>query len=86
MVPNLPYFMVQFDYRGEKGYGHVIEGVGEADKAPEDEGGLDEGEKGGGEFPWWVMLPLLSLFLCFRLLLLLAPLSRFQTCPSSPFS
>ncbi|KAJ3981986.1 CwfJ C-terminus 1-domain-containing protein-like protein [Lentinula detonsa] len=25
MVPNLPYFMVQFDYKGEKGYGHVIE-------------------------------------------------------------
>ncbi|EIN12832.1 hypothetical protein PUNSTDRAFT_82258 [Punctularia strigosozonata HHB-11173 SS5] len=51
MVPNLPYFMVQFDYKGEKGYGHVIEGVSEGDKAPEEEGGLDEGEKGGGEFP-----------------------------------
>ncbi|KAF5387505.1 hypothetical protein D9757_006530 [Collybiopsis confluens] len=25
MVPNLPYFMVQFDYKGEKGFGHVIE-------------------------------------------------------------
>ncbi|KAF9464145.1 CwfJ C-terminus 1-domain-containing protein-like protein [Collybia nuda] len=47
MVPNLPYFMVQFDYKGEKGYGHVIEGV--------DSGGaedpMEEGEKGGGEFP-----------------------------------
>lgn len=51
MVPNLPYFMVQFDHKGERGYGHVIEGVGEMDKEPEDEGGLEEGEKGGGEFP-----------------------------------
>lgn len=45
-MPNLPYFMVQFDYKGEKGYGHVIEGTG---KDEDDE--LDEGEKGGGEFP-----------------------------------
>ena len=49
MVPNLPYFMVQFDYKGEKGYGHVIEGSGDA--AGDDDGGLDEGEKGGGDFP-----------------------------------
>ncbi|KAJ7202788.1 CwfJ C-terminus 1-domain-containing protein-like protein [Mycena pura] len=48
MVPNLPYFMVQFDYKGEKGYGHVIEGTG--DGTTED-GELEEGEKGGGEFP-----------------------------------
>ncbi|KAJ7288487.1 CwfJ C-terminus 1-domain-containing protein-like protein [Mycena rebaudengoi] len=48
MVPNLPYFMVQFDHKGEKGYGHVIEGTG--DTTTED-GGLEEGEKGGGEFP-----------------------------------
>ncbi|KZT73833.1 hypothetical protein DAEQUDRAFT_742914 [Daedalea quercina L-15889] len=52
MVPNLPYFMVQFDYKGEKGYGHVIEGTGSGgdpgDMGDED---LDEGEKGGGEFP-----------------------------------
>ncbi|KAI0304345.1 CwfJ C-terminus 1-domain-containing protein-like protein [Multifurca ochricompacta] len=47
MVPNLPYFMVQFDYKGEKGYGHVIEGSGGT--AGEEE--LDEGEKGGGDFP-----------------------------------
>jgi hypothetical protein len=47
MVPNLPYFMVQFDYKGEKGYGHVIEGALEAGE----EDGLEEGEKGGGEFP-----------------------------------
>ncbi|OJA13897.1 hypothetical protein AZE42_11691 [Rhizopogon vesiculosus] len=51
MVPNLPYFMVQFDYKGEKGYGHVIEGTGESAAAGEEDGALDEGEKGGGEFP-----------------------------------
>ncbi|KAF7297774.1 Complexed with Cdc5 protein cwf19 [Mycena kentingensis (nom. inval.)] len=51
MVPNLPYFMVQFDYKGEKGYGHVIEGTGnEQDGETEEDGGLAEGEKGGGEF------------------------------------
>ncbi|KAI0041990.1 hypothetical protein FA95DRAFT_1500668 [Auriscalpium vulgare] len=49
MVPNLPYFMVQFDHKGEKGYGHVIEGT---DQAPGDEDDpTDEGSKGGGEFP-----------------------------------
>ncbi|PLW18805.1 hypothetical protein PCANC_06650 [Puccinia coronata f. sp. avenae] len=26
MVSQLPYFMIQWDYRGEKGFGHVIEG------------------------------------------------------------
>lgn len=52
MVPNLPYFMVQFDHKGEKGYGHVIEGMGDA-MGYGDEGELqiDEGEKGGGDFP-----------------------------------
>lgn len=49
MVPNLPYFMVQFDHKGEKGYGHVIEGAATAQD--DDEYGLEEGEKGGGEFP-----------------------------------
>ncbi|KIY45639.1 hypothetical protein FISHEDRAFT_48891 [Fistulina hepatica ATCC 64428] len=49
MVPNLPYFMVQFDYKGEKGYGHVIEGSSEA--LDEQEGAVDEGAKGGGDFP-----------------------------------
>ena len=53
MVPNLPYFMVQFDYKGEKGYGHVIEGSGETIG---DDEGLDEGEKGGGDFPRWAIL------------------------------
>lgn len=49
MVPNLPYFMVQWDYKGEKGFGHVIEGPETADGAGDgyDE---DEGAKGGGQF------------------------------------
>ena len=50
MVPNLPYFMVQFDYKGEKGFGHVIEGTSEAADIGED-GAIDEGARGGGEFP-----------------------------------
>ncbi|KAF8073627.1 CwfJ C-terminus 1-domain-containing protein-like protein [Lyophyllum atratum] len=45
MVPNLPYFMVQFDHKGEKGYGHVIEGTDPTEEV------MDEGEKGGGDFP-----------------------------------
>ena len=49
MVPNLPYFMVQFDYKGEKGYGHVIEGGGEPDE--EEEG--DNADK-GSEFPRYI--------------------------------
>ena len=49
MVPNLPYFMVQFDYKGEKGYGHVIEGTSEVSANGDED--IDEGEKGGGEFP-----------------------------------
>ncbi|KAG6819995.1 hypothetical protein H0H93_006698 [Arthromyces matolae] len=46
MVPNLPYFMVQFDHKGERGYGHVIEGTDTADGEA-----MEEGEKGGGDFP-----------------------------------
>jgi hypothetical protein len=48
MVPNLPYFMVQWDYKGEQGYGHVIEG---RDTADDPDGDVDEGDKGGGQFP-----------------------------------
>lgn len=48
MVPNLPYFMVQWDYKGEQGYGHVIEG---RDMADDPDGDVDEGDKGGGQFP-----------------------------------
>jgi hypothetical protein len=49
MVPNLPYFMVQFDHKGEKGYGHVIEGSSSGNKGDGD-GDVDQGEK-GSEFP-----------------------------------
>jgi hypothetical protein len=49
MVPNLPYFMVQFDHKGEKGYGHVVEGTG--GDAQGDGNDAEEGEKGDGEFP-----------------------------------
>lgn len=60
MVPNLPYFMVMFDYKGEKGYGHVIESGTSSQRSktktagPQDEtegDGMEafDGEK--GEFP-----------------------------------
>ena len=52
MVPNLPYFVVMFDYRGEKGYGHVIEG--EAGRGGKRGEGMDEeegDEDRGSEFP-----------------------------------
>lgn len=55
LVPNVPYFMVQWDYKGEKGYGHVIEGVDDAAGRGEGEDGMggpiDEGDRGGGQFP-----------------------------------
>jgi len=43
--------MVQWDHKGEKGYGHVIEGTGDAAGGGEGDGAVDEGDKGGGEFP-----------------------------------
>lgn len=63
--------MVQFDYKGEKGYGHVIESEGgggskgknkvgfglEGDDEDDDVLGMEgTGEKGGGEFPRWVCI------------------------------
>ncbi|KAF8584700.1 hypothetical protein K439DRAFT_1345402 [Ramaria rubella] len=51
MVPNLPYFMVQWDHKGEKGYGHIIEGIDDAAGRGETDGAIDEGQKDGGEFP-----------------------------------
>jgi hypothetical protein len=58
LVPNIPYFMVQWDYKGEKGYGHVIEGVEDASGRGEGEDGMggpiDEGDRGGGQFPPYV--------------------------------
>ena len=56
MVKELPYFCVMFDHKGEKGYGHVIEGTGDAAGVGEPDGAIDEGEKGGGEFPRCVIL------------------------------
>ncbi|WVN88878.1 uncharacterized protein L203_104093 [Cryptococcus depauperatus CBS 7841] len=49
MVPNLPYFMVQWDYKGEKGYGHVIEGVSESGTGGGDEGEGDVAGAGAAE-------------------------------------
>ncbi len=55
MVPNLPYFMVQWDYRGEKGYGHVIEDVDGPSKGAmgneDEEDAMGDDDKGGGGFP-----------------------------------
>jgi hypothetical protein len=58
LVPNIPYFMVQWDYKGERGYGHVIEGIEDAAGRGEGEEGMggpiDEGDRGGGQFPPYV--------------------------------
>ncbi|AFR94781.1 cell cycle control protein cwf19 [Cryptococcus neoformans C23] len=52
MVPNLPYFMVQWDYKGEKGYGHVIEGIKDSGAGGgEDEEGHVGGAMSESEFP-----------------------------------
>ena len=48
MVPNLPYFMVQWDHKGEKGFGHVIEGTGDPTGIGKPDGAIDED---CGEFP-----------------------------------
>lgn len=52
-MPNLPYFAVQFDYKGEKGYGHIVEGVDDAPTRDADGEEIrgEAGEQGGGEFP-----------------------------------
>jgi hypothetical protein len=64
LVPNIPYFMVQWDYKGEKGYGHVIEGVDDASGRGEGEEGMggpvDEGDRGGGQFPAYVPCTFIS--------------------------
>ncbi|CAO1616689.1 unnamed protein product [Parajaminaea phylloscopi] len=41
MVSQLPYFMVQFDHKGERGYGHVIEGT--------DAGSAEDGRGAGAD-------------------------------------
>lgn len=51
MVPQLPYFMVQWDYKGEKGYGHVIEEGENNMDADGDDYGFAEGQRSGGAFP-----------------------------------
>ncbi|KAK0545888.1 Pre-mRNA-splicing factor cwf19 [Tilletia horrida] len=52
MVPKLPYFMVQWDYKGFQGYGKVIEGVeSNAGGKGGDEFALEETGTSGGEFP-----------------------------------
>ncbi|KAH9818598.1 CwfJ C-terminus 1-domain-containing protein-like protein [Melampsora americana] len=58
MVSNLPYFMVQWDYKGEKGYGHVIEGndessgrAGRGENGEEEISSILDEEGKGGEFP-----------------------------------
>lgn len=53
LVSKLPYFMVMWDYKGEKGYGHVIEGIDEAGGVDADDGmgGVIEGDVSGGRFP-----------------------------------
>jgi len=54
MVPQLPYFMIQWDYKGEKGYGHVIEDGDGFDGAGGGDGfEMAESSKGGGDFPFW---------------------------------
>jgi hypothetical protein len=83
MVPHLPYFMVQWDYKGEKGYGHVIEGVGDSAGGGEGDGAVDEGDKGGGEFPRLVTTRLLHGEWLRRVFLISAPF-LFCTADISP--
>lgn len=37
LVPNLPYFAIMWNYKGNAGYGHVIEGVDKANEEDESE-------------------------------------------------
>lgn len=63
MVPQLPYFMIQWDYKGEKGFGHVIEGGNHHHGSSKTDTGaeedlssvLDDGLK-GSKFPRFVIL------------------------------
>jgi hypothetical protein len=53
LVSNLPYFMVHWDHKGEKGYGHVIEGSEEGSGGTfgeDNEGIVKEGDKGSTEY------------------------------------
>ena len=58
MVSKLPYFMIQWDYKGQRGYGHVIE-TREEDRpryaALHEEPSYEDGEHLGGRgFPKYV--------------------------------
>ena len=54
MISKLPYFMVQFDYKGFKGYGHVIEGQDTTEQGDNGEvDGVNEVGLGGQEFSRW---------------------------------
>ncbi|WFD35416.1 Pre-mRNA-splicing factor cwf19 [Malassezia cuniculi] len=61
MVSRLPYFMVQWDYKGQRGYGHVIESrddevslTSSARRGGYEEPTYDDGDHvGGGAFPRW---------------------------------
>lgn len=57
MVSKLPYFMIQWDYKGQRGYGHVIESQSDmhgralpGSQSPT----YDEDHLGGAGFPRYV--------------------------------
>ena len=60
MVSRLPYFMVQWDYKGQRGYGHVIEsrddehGIKKAGTDNEEPTYADGDHVGGAGFPKYV--------------------------------
>ena len=62
MVSRLPYFMVQWDYKGQRGYGHVIEsrddehGIKKAGTDNEEPTYADGDHVGGAGFPKYVPL------------------------------
>lgn len=64
MVSRLPYFMIQWDYKGQRGYGHVIESRqdewGRFAPSGRDEPVYDDGDHVGGTgFPAYVYKPFL---------------------------
>lgn len=66
MVSRLPYFMIQWDYKGQQGYGHVIEARREDKRryAPSgrDEAVYEDGDHLGGDgFPSYVYLLILAI-------------------------
>ena len=60
MVSRLPYFMIQWDYKGQRSYGHVIESrddeasLTSSARRGFEEPTYDDGDHvGGGAFPRW---------------------------------